>query len=87
MVTPTDSYNVLVGNDWLRMADADLLLSKGQLRIRLGLDQYEEVPIDVDYGLNRVNTLIHVPEERSAEWPLTMEQPAELISNYSSTGC
>ena len=27
-VTPADNYSILVGNDWLRLAQADLLLSK-----------------------------------------------------------
>lgn len=35
MVTPTDNYTILVGNDWLRMVASDLLLSKGVLRVRI----------------------------------------------------
>ncbi|KAL0021679.1 hypothetical protein WJX77_010934 [Trebouxia sp. C0004] len=46
MVTPADNYTILVGNDWLRMAESDLLLSKGVLRVRLNTDQWEDIPID-----------------------------------------
>ena len=48
MVTRANNYNVLVGNDWLRIAEADLLLSSSILRVRLGPDQYEDIPIDRD---------------------------------------
>ena len=46
MVTPADNYTILVGNDWLRMAESDLLLSKGVLRVRLIPDQWEDIPIE-----------------------------------------
>ncbi|KAL3149556.1 hypothetical protein ABBQ32_002335 [Trebouxia sp. C0010 RCD-2024] len=46
MVRKANNYNVLVGNDWLRMAGSDLLLSQGVLRNRLAPDHYEEVQID-----------------------------------------
>ena len=29
MVTPANDYIILVGNDWLRMAQSDLMLSRG----------------------------------------------------------
>ncbi|DBA68848.1 TPA: hypothetical protein ACH3X2_013331 [Trebouxia sp. C0005] len=48
MVTKASNYSVLVGNDWLRMAGADLLLSSGVLRVRLGPEQYEDIRIDTD---------------------------------------
>ena len=48
MVTRANNYNILIGNDWLRMAEADILLSSAILRVRLGPDQYEDTPIDTD---------------------------------------
>ena len=45
MVTPANSYNVLVGNDFLRMAAADICLSNNTLKLRIGAEHYEEVPI------------------------------------------
>ena len=44
MVTAAHSYNVLVGNDYLRMAQADICLSTDTLRVQMGPDQYEEHP-------------------------------------------
>ena len=58
MVTPAQNYNILVGNDWLRMAGADLLLSKSTLRIRLGAEQWEDVPIDAEMIQRRLNTFL-----------------------------
>ena len=58
MVTPAQNYNILVGNDWLRMAGADMLLSKSILRIRLGAEQWEDVPIDVEMIQRRLNTCL-----------------------------
>ena len=96
MVTPTDSYNILVGNDWLRMAGADLLLSKGLLRIRLGIDSFEDVPIFVDYGLRRLNAFqadqrpIVLPEPYISPSPNSAEQaptvlPEPFISRSSNS--
>lgn len=48
MVTKANNYNVLIGNDWLSMAGADILLSSSMLRTRLGPDQYEDILIDAD---------------------------------------
>ena len=61
MVTAADSYNVLVGNDYLRMAQADICLSSNTLRVRLGLDQYEEVPISEASGSKLINALAPLP--------------------------
>ena len=58
MVTPAQNYNILVGNDWLCMAGADLLLSKSILRIRLGAEQWEDVPIDAEMIQRRLNTFL-----------------------------
>ena len=58
MVTPAQNYNILVGNDWLRMVGADLMLSKSILRIRLGAEQWEDVPIDVEMIQRRLNTFL-----------------------------
>ena len=55
MVTPAQNYNILVGNDWLRMAGADMLLSKSILCIRLGAEHWEDVPIDAEMIRRRLN--------------------------------
>ena len=58
MVTKANSYNVLIGNDGLQMAGADILLSAGIIRLRLDRDQYEDVPIEANTaGSPHVNTL------------------------------
>ena len=57
VVTPADSYSVLVGNDWLRLAHADLLLSRNLLKVRMSKDRYEDIPIEADSGPRRLNTL------------------------------
>ena len=41
MVTKANNYNVLVGNDWLRMAGANLLLSRGVLYHHSSLTWYK----------------------------------------------
>ena len=55
MVTSANSYNVLVGNDWLQMASADILLSSGVIRIRLDRELYEDIPIETNNGSRRIN--------------------------------
>ena len=55
MVTKANNYTVLAGNDVLRMAGADILLSQSALRIRLGPDQYEDIPIDTDGDMHRIH--------------------------------
>jgi len=55
MVTKANNYNALIGNDWLRMAGADILLSSSLLRTRPGPDQYEDILIDTDGGALRVH--------------------------------
>ena len=88
MVTAADSYNILIGNDWLRMAQADLLLSKGQLRIRLDAEQWEEIPLDVNQGHKRLSVLISTdsptPQPRSllALATLVPRSTAAVSSNY-----
>jgi len=39
MVTGANSYNVLIGYDWLQMAGADILLSAGVIRLRIDREQ------------------------------------------------
>ena len=63
MVIGANSYNVLIGNDWLQMAGADILLSAGVIRLRIDREQYEDVPIEANTGLPRINML----EEDGAE--------------------
>lgn len=55
MVTKANNYHVLIGNDWLRMAGADLLLSSGILRVRLEPERFEDIRIDTDGGPTRLN--------------------------------
>ena len=56
-VTGANNYNVLIGNDWLQMAGADILLSAGVIRLRIDREQYEDVPIEANTGLPRINML------------------------------
>ena len=72
MVTPAQNYNILVGNDWLRMAGADLLLSKSILYIRLGAEQWEDVPIDAEITPRRLNTFLR-------QFPSTSQTPQQAI--------
>ena len=51
MVTPAEHYEVLIGYDWLRPAQADILFSRSRLRVQLNHAQWEDIPIDV--GVNR----------------------------------
>ena len=46
MVTQANNKNALIGNDWLKMAGSDLLLSQNVLQNRLGPDLYQELHID-----------------------------------------
>ena len=46
-VTP-DDCNMLIGEDWLQMAQADLLLSKGQLHVRLDAEQWGNMASEVN---------------------------------------
>ena len=64
MVTKANNYNVLIGNDWLRMAGADILFSSSLLRTRLAPYQYEDIPIDTDGGVLRVH--MYQPAGREA---------------------
>ena len=66
MVTGANSYNVLIGNDWLQMAGADILLSAGIIRLRLDREQDEDVPIEANTGAPRINMLQDDPEDRRA---------------------
>ena len=57
MVTGANNYNVLIGNDWLQMAGADILLCAGVIRLRIDREQYEDVPIEANTGFPRINML------------------------------
>ena len=57
MVTGANSYNVLIGNDCLQMAGADILLSAGVIWLRIDREQYEDVPIEANTGFPRINML------------------------------
>ena len=79
MVTPAQNYNILVGNDWLCMAGADLLLSKSILRIRLCAEQWEDVPIDAEMTPRRLNTLLR-------QVPSTSQTPQQAILAAAARG-
>lgn len=61
MVMAADSYNVLVRNDFLCMAQADICLSRDTLRLSMGLDQYEGTSINEASGAKQVNMLTPLP--------------------------
>ena len=75
MVTPADNYTILVGNDWLRMAESDLLLSKGVLRVRINTDQWEDIPIDTAVARRPTSFMWHPPEH--APGSLQSEEPMQ----------
>ncbi|DBB05637.1 TPA: hypothetical protein ACH3X1_012254 [Trebouxia sp. C0004] len=77
MVTPADTYTILVGNDWLRMAESDLLLSKGVLRVRLNTDQWEDIPIDTAVTKRPTSFMWHLPEP--SQRPL-LEEAVPIVS-------
>ena len=92
MVTKANNYNVLVGNDWLRMAGADLMLSSNVLRVRLGPDQYEEIPIDTDGGPPKPH-MFHVEGTevvreavQCLEQQDTTDTPDPVLDSESSSG-
>ena len=64
MVTYASTYHVLIGNDWLQMASADILLSSNLIRLRLGREVWEELPIQANTGAPRINMLF--PEDASS---------------------
>lgn len=85
MVTKANSYNVLIGNDWLQMAGADILLSAGIIRLSLDRDQYEDVPIEANTaGLPHVNTLdTSAPEGQKTKDLVEDEQYlAQFLADY-----
>ena len=69
MVTPAEHYEVLIGYDWLRPAQADILFSRSRLRVsrlrvQLNHAQWEDIPIDV--GVNRAEIDIDAVKHRHA---------------------
>ena len=78
MVTPAENYSILVGNEWLRMSCADLLLSKGVLRIRLDAEQWEEIPIDAEPGERQVNTYVARSNEQRPPVPSSADSPGKV---------
>ncbi|KAL3152945.1 hypothetical protein ABBQ38_012246 [Trebouxia sp. C0009 RCD-2024] len=56
-VIAADRHNVLVGNDFLHTASADICLSNNTLRLRMRPDQYEEFSISEASGQKRANML------------------------------
>ncbi len=63
MVTGANSYNVLIGNDWLQMAGADILLSSGVIWLRIDREQYEDVPIEANTGFPYINMMQEIGTE------------------------
>ena len=84
MVTAAESYDVLVGNDYLRMAHADICLSTNTLRVRMGLDQYEEeVPISEASGSKLINALAPLPmASPAAIQDADFEGPLDAIQQH-----
>ena len=76
MVTYASTYHVLIGNDWLQMASADILLSSNLIRLRLGRDVWEEIPIQANTGAPRINMFF--PENAAGLW-----QAAEQCADES----
>ena len=84
MVTPANNYNMLLGNDYLKMAEADILLSIGKLRVRHGVDEYEDIPIDSEGRQSRLN-MVHTITRADDRAPrrrevLSGQQRAQLRS-------
>ena len=77
MVTPADNYTILVGNDWPRMAESDLLLSKGVLRVRLNKNQWEDIPVDTAITKLATSFMWHPPEP--SQRPL-LEEAVPIVS-------
>ena len=63
MVTFANSCYVLIGNDWLQMASADILLSNSIIWLRTGQESYEDIPIQANTGAPRINTLQAVQQD------------------------
>ena len=63
MVTGANSHNVLIGNDWLQMAGADILLSSGVIWLRIDRQQYEDVPIEANTGFPYINMMQKIGTE------------------------
>ena len=83
MVTPANSYNVLVGNDFLRMAAADICLSNNTLKLRIGAEHYEEVPISSIPGARRVSMLTaFIPEPSPGTEEEEFPPPASAIEQH-----
>ena len=83
MVTAADSYDVLVGNDYLRRAQADTCLSTNTLRVQIGLDQCEEIPISETSGSKLIKALAPLPVAS----PVTIEEadfeaPVDAIQQH-----
>ena len=76
MVTYASTYHVLIGNDWLQMTSADILLSSNLIRLRLGRDVWEEIPIQANTGAPRINMFF--PEDAAGLW-----QAAEQFADES----
>lgn len=87
MVTDANSYNILIGNDWLQMAYADILLSNGIIRLRTGRDTHEDIPIETNSGVPRVHMLQTAdPSASSSQQHLqeAVRQPSYTDTQLSS---
>ena len=71
MVTYASTYHVLIGNDWLQMASADILMSSNLIRLRLGRDVWEEIPIQANTGTPRIHTFY--PADAGSFWQAAEE--------------
>ena len=86
MVTKANKYNVVFGNDWLRLAGSDLLLSQGVLRNRLAPDQYKEVQIDTTRDHPKVN-LMQPKDPRGVRTAVQcLEQSQPILHTTQTSG-
>lgn len=82
MVTKANNYNVLVGNDWLRMAGSDLMLSQGVLRDRLAPDHYKEVQVDTKGDFPNVHVVQSKdPRGGAHSHPMSGAEPTHAVQH------
>ena len=73
--TPADNHTMLRGIDWLRMAESDLLLSKGVLPVRINTDQWEDSPTDIAVATRPISFMWHPLQH--APGLLQFEEPTQ----------
>ncbi|KAL3147290.1 hypothetical protein ABBQ32_002780 [Trebouxia sp. C0010 RCD-2024] len=76
--------NVLVGNDWLRMAGFDLLLSQGVLRNRLAPNHYEEVQLDTKGDFPKVH-MVQPKDPRQVRTAIQCLEQSQTIQHGTAS--